>query len=176
MLLSNEMDEDMTKAIGYIRVSTEKQADHVVSMEAQAEKLNAYAMLYDIELVEYGAARICRVLAGQHSMTTHEIGEACDISNISDMVLRCINPRLKSTDLYVACEKPPHTTMVQWSFYRDWAANDPDWSDLDKRLGAELVQEIAQTRKYVSLNGYGWEPEDAKRYVQRIMAMSAVDG
>jgi hypothetical protein len=141
-----------------------------------ADELNEVIKLVSVRGTEYGAARICRVLAGQHSMTTHEIGEACDISNISDMVLRCINPRLKSTDLYVACEKPPHTTMVQWSFYRDWAANDPDWSELDKRLGAELVQEIAQTRKYVSLNDHGWEPEDAKRYVQRIMAMSAVGG
>ena len=42
----------MTKAIGYIRVSTEKQADHGVSIEAQTEKLKAYAMLYDIDLVD----------------------------------------------------------------------------------------------------------------------------
>ena len=42
----------MTKAIGYIRVSTDKQAEHGVSLEAQREKLEAYAMLYDIELVD----------------------------------------------------------------------------------------------------------------------------
>jgi DNA invertase Pin-like site-specific DNA recombinase len=42
----------MTKAIGYIRVSTEKQAEHGVSLDAQREKLEAYAMLYDIELVD----------------------------------------------------------------------------------------------------------------------------
>lgn len=42
----------MTKAIGYIRVSTDKQADHGVSLDAQREKLKAYAMLYDIELVD----------------------------------------------------------------------------------------------------------------------------
>jgi DNA invertase Pin-like site-specific DNA recombinase len=41
-----------TKAVGYIRVSTEKQADHGVSLEAQQTKLAAYAALYDIELVE----------------------------------------------------------------------------------------------------------------------------
>jgi site-specific DNA recombinase len=41
-----------TKAIGYIRVSTEEQAKEGVSLAAQAEKLTAYAALYDIELVD----------------------------------------------------------------------------------------------------------------------------
>jgi DNA invertase Pin-like site-specific DNA recombinase len=43
---------ESTKAVGYIRVSTEKQADHGVSLEAQHAKLTAYAQLYDLELVE----------------------------------------------------------------------------------------------------------------------------
>ena len=41
-----------TKAVGYIRVSTDKQADHGVSLEAQRAKLDAYAALYAVELVE----------------------------------------------------------------------------------------------------------------------------
>jgi DNA invertase Pin-like site-specific DNA recombinase len=40
-----------TTAIGYIRVSTDKQAEQGVSLEAQRKKLEAYAALYDIELV-----------------------------------------------------------------------------------------------------------------------------
>jgi DNA invertase Pin-like site-specific DNA recombinase len=43
--------ETTTKAVGYIRVSTDKQADHGVSLDAQRTKLEAYAALYDIELV-----------------------------------------------------------------------------------------------------------------------------
>lgn len=42
----------MTKAVGYVRVSTEQQADHGVSLEAQQAKIRAYASLYDLELVE----------------------------------------------------------------------------------------------------------------------------
>lgn len=42
----------MTRAIAYVRVSTDKQADHGVSLEAQQAKLSAYASLYDLELVE----------------------------------------------------------------------------------------------------------------------------
>jgi DNA invertase Pin-like site-specific DNA recombinase len=41
-----------TKAVGYIRVSTDKQADHGISLDAQRTKLEAYAALYDLELVE----------------------------------------------------------------------------------------------------------------------------
>ncbi len=40
------------KAVGYVRVSTEEQASQGVSLDAQIEKVKAYASLYDIELVE----------------------------------------------------------------------------------------------------------------------------
>lgn len=40
------------RVIGYIRVSTDKQAEHGVSLDAQAEKLRQYCVLYDLELVE----------------------------------------------------------------------------------------------------------------------------
>ena len=41
-----------TKVIGYVRVSTEKQADQGVSLEAQQLKLSNYATLYDMEIVD----------------------------------------------------------------------------------------------------------------------------
>jgi site-specific DNA recombinase len=40
------------RAVAYVRVSTEKQADHGVSLAAQRSKVEAYATLYDLELVE----------------------------------------------------------------------------------------------------------------------------
>ena len=40
------------KAIGYVRVSTEKQADFGVSLEAQAEKVRAMAVVQGAELLE----------------------------------------------------------------------------------------------------------------------------
>ena len=43
--------EAATKTVAYIRVSTDKQADHGVSLEAQESKARAYAELYDLELV-----------------------------------------------------------------------------------------------------------------------------
>lgn len=42
----------MTKAIGYIRVSTEGQASEGVSLDAQSAKIRAYCDLNDLELVE----------------------------------------------------------------------------------------------------------------------------
>lgn len=42
----------MTKTIAYLRVSTDKQADRGVSLEAQRAKVAAYAELYDLEIVD----------------------------------------------------------------------------------------------------------------------------
>ena len=41
-----------TKTIAYLRVSTEKQADRGVSLDAQRAKLKGYAELYELDLVE----------------------------------------------------------------------------------------------------------------------------
>jgi DNA invertase Pin-like site-specific DNA recombinase len=41
-----------TKAVGYIRVSTDKQAEHGVSLDAQQAKLEAYGAFYALELVD----------------------------------------------------------------------------------------------------------------------------
>jgi len=40
------------KAIGYVRVSTDKQADRSVSLEAQAEKIRAMAVVHNAELLD----------------------------------------------------------------------------------------------------------------------------
>ena len=42
----------MTRAIAYVRVSTEKQADHGVSLEAQQKKIFSYADVYELELID----------------------------------------------------------------------------------------------------------------------------
>src|SRR3989442_8701879 len=52
MARTSKTTVESTKAIGYIRVSTDKQADHGISLEAQQAKLTAYAQLYDVELVD----------------------------------------------------------------------------------------------------------------------------
>ena len=40
------------KIVGYVRVSTEKQANNGLSLEAQQEKIRLYAQLHDLDLVE----------------------------------------------------------------------------------------------------------------------------
>ena len=40
------------RAIGYIRVSTDKQADHGVSLEAQEDKIRAMAVVQGAEIIE----------------------------------------------------------------------------------------------------------------------------
>ena len=40
-----------TRTIAYLRVSTDKQAGHGVSLDAQRAKVEAYAQLYELESV-----------------------------------------------------------------------------------------------------------------------------
>lgn len=41
-----------TRTVAYIRVSTDKQAEHGVSLDAQRAKIEAYSALYDLTLVD----------------------------------------------------------------------------------------------------------------------------
>lgn len=45
------MTNGRTKVVGYVRVSTDKQADHGISLDAQKTKIRQYAELYDCDLV-----------------------------------------------------------------------------------------------------------------------------
>ena len=40
------------RAVGYVRVSTDKQSEHGVSLEAQQEKIRAMAVVHGVELIE----------------------------------------------------------------------------------------------------------------------------
>src|SRR6202162_2945776 len=42
----------LMKTIGYVRVSTDKQADRGVSLEAQTEKIRAMAVVHNAELID----------------------------------------------------------------------------------------------------------------------------
>jgi DNA invertase Pin-like site-specific DNA recombinase len=49
---SGEQTLDQTRAVGYVRVSSEQQTDHGVSLQAQEEKIRQYCSLYDLALVD----------------------------------------------------------------------------------------------------------------------------
>ena len=86
-----------------------------------ADEIKTVIKLVSVRGAEYGAARICRLLAGEHSLTAHDINEASDILNVSDIVLKCINPRIKPLGLFIACAKRPTSKFYQWSFYKETA-------------------------------------------------------
>ena len=45
------MNDARTRTVAYLRVSTDKQADRGVSLEAQRAKVEGYASLFDLDLV-----------------------------------------------------------------------------------------------------------------------------
>ena len=49
---SREQTSDQTRVVGYVRVSSEQQTDHGVSLQAQEEKIRQYCSLYDLTLVD----------------------------------------------------------------------------------------------------------------------------
>ena len=51
MARKTETTSTRTRTVAYIRVSTDKQAEHGISLEAQRAKLESYAALYDLDLV-----------------------------------------------------------------------------------------------------------------------------
>ena len=63
-------NETGSRVVGYIRVSTDKQAEKGCSLEAQREKLEAYAKLYDLELVavEVDAGASAKSLTGRPAL------------------------------------------------------------------------------------------------------------
>ena len=54
-------DQGMLDAIGYVCVSTNEQADHDVSLDAQYESLMSYALLQKLNLVEVIAIKLDRL-------------------------------------------------------------------------------------------------------------------
>lgn len=96
-----------TRAIAYLRVSTDKQADHGVSLDAQDAKVRAYAMLYDVDLVsvEVDAGASAKSLDGRpalaHALDTLRRGDADallvvkldrltrSVRDLGDIVERC---------------------------------------------------------------------------------------
>jgi hypothetical protein len=118
---------------------------------------------------EFGAARICRMLAAEHSVQTVRINTRCSVGNISDQVSKFINNRIADLGLYVTCTKPPYKIVNQfgqpsgqclWSFYRDHAANDPihDQAKLESDLRRDVAALQAEFNLPVSANesAQGW--------------------
>lgn len=75
------MGNGHTRVVGYIRVSTEQQADGGVSLDAQRQKLSAYALAMDLELVavveDAGASAKTLARPGlQDALRRIEAGEA----------------------------------------------------------------------------------------------------
>jgi DNA invertase Pin-like site-specific DNA recombinase len=59
-------------AVGYVRVSTPEQAEHGISLEAQEERIRAYAILRGLDL--RALVTDARVSAGKYTLAEWEGG------------------------------------------------------------------------------------------------------
>jgi site-specific DNA recombinase len=62
-----------TAAIGYVRVSTQEQADHGISLDAQEARIRAYATMRDLDLV--AVVMDAGVSAGKYTLEEREGGQ-----------------------------------------------------------------------------------------------------
>jgi DNA invertase Pin-like site-specific DNA recombinase len=96
------MTIESNKAVGYVRVSTQEQASHGVSLDAQRERIQAYCHMAGLELVELvseegisgsvplidrdGGRRVAELISKRYSTVTHIVAlkvdrlfrDACD--------------------------------------------------------------------------------------------------
>lgn len=49
---SQDQQAEQTRVVGYVRVSSEQQTEHGVSLQAQEEKIRQYCSLYDLTLID----------------------------------------------------------------------------------------------------------------------------
>jgi DNA invertase Pin-like site-specific DNA recombinase len=97
------------KAVAYLRVSTDRQADRGVSLEAQRAKVQAYAQLYDLELVEVVidagvSAKTLDRPGLQQALSMLEQGKASDLVVVKlDRLTRSVKDLGELVETYFAC-------------------------------------------------------------------------
>lgn len=101
-----------TKAVGYVRVSSEQQASEGVSLDAQRHKLRAYCKAMDIELIDiiadegYSASNLKRP-GLQVALTMLRRGQASTLIVVKlDRLTRCVKDLGTLCEQYFSDEKP----------------------------------------------------------------------
>jgi DNA invertase Pin-like site-specific DNA recombinase len=101
----------MTRTVAYLRVSTDKQADHGVSLDAQRAKAQAYADLFDLDLVaiEVDAGESASTLARpalQRALSMLKAGKADAILVVKlDRLTRSVRDLCDLVDTYFRAGK-----------------------------------------------------------------------
>jgi len=101
-----------TKAVGYVRVSSDQQANEGVSLDAQRHKMRAYCKAMDIELIDliadegYSAANLKRP-GLQAALTMLRSGRASTLIVVKlDRLTRCVKDLGTLCEQYFSDEKP----------------------------------------------------------------------
>jgi DNA invertase Pin-like site-specific DNA recombinase len=103
------------RVVAYVRVSTDKQVEHGLSLEAQQAKLMAYAALYDLDLVavEVDAGVSAKTLhrpALQRALQRLKVGEAAAV-----LVVKLDRPTRSVRDLGALAET--YCLAGKWSLW-----------------------------------------------------------
>lgn len=161
------------RAVGYVRVSTEKQAEGGISIDAQRTKIQAYCLAHDIELVlictDNGvSAKTLRRPGLQRAlqMLTNDLADALIVAKI-DRLSRRIRDMAVLCDFYFREGRP--WTLLSVNDYIDTRSAAGRFNLNVQTSGAQLEHESVGERTHaalaelkrqgVALGGapYGWK-------------------
>lgn len=163
------------KAIGYIRVSTERQAEEGVSLEAQEAKIRAWAELNDAELVD---VHVDAGLSGKRRTNRPGLQAALDATcrEKATLVVYSLSRLARSTrdaidiaeqlerskcDLVSLSEHIDTTTAAGKAFFQMMAVfSEFERNQLAERVTMGLAQKKARGEKTGGDLPYGWRVAD----------------
>jgi DNA invertase Pin-like site-specific DNA recombinase len=161
----------VTRAIGYVRVSTADQAEHGVSLEAQEAKLRGYAALYDITLtaIEFDAGQsastlerpaLKRALAGLRKVDALIVVKldrlTRSVRDLSDLVDRYFQ---KKALLSVTEQIDTRTAAGRGVLNILGSVSQMERELIGERTAAALAHKAARGERVSALPPYGWRHE-----------------
>ena len=187
-----------SKAIGYIRVSTRDQADSGVSLESQRTKIEAYAVLHDLELVEViedaghsaksldrpGMTKLLRLIRGRKvsvvivakldriTRSVRDLGELIDLFQRSGVEFASVGDNIDTSTASGRLVLNVMGSVSQW-----------EREAIGERTSEALAvmrsngRRISRHAPYgYRFNGQGWVEDEQEQRAVRLMRQLRADG
>lgn len=166
----------MIKAIGYVRVSTEEQAKEGLSIDAQIAKINAYATLNDMDLVDVivdagKSAKNTKRDGLQALLRRIETGEAaCVVTCKLDRLSRRVVDTLTLIERIEAAGAGFHSIAervdTKSAIGKFFLCITASYAEMERNIVGERVSEVLAYKKtqgeWVGSVPYGFQVQDKK--------------
>ena len=187
-----------SKAIGYIRVSTRDQAESGVSLEAQRTKIEAYAVLHDLDLVDViedagfsaksldrpGMAELLRLIRGRKvgvvivakldriTRSVRDLGELIELFQRSGVEFASVGDNIDTSTASGRLVLNVMGSVSQWE--REAIGERTSEALATMRSNGRRISRHAPYG--YTLNGHGWVQDDHEQRGIGLMRRLRADG